>query len=110
MIKKNDSRINLPFPYCCINLVLAPTIDTSGETLSAQEGDVERAGVLRVLLVTIKLNLGCYNPCTDKEKPTNGFVARTENLRLRECFGGQLRKKSLTGWNEKNDTSRNKRT
>jgi hypothetical protein len=59
-----------------------------------QEGDAERVGVLRVLLVMVNPNLGSDNPYADKKQPTNGFVVGTGNLRLRECFGGRLRKKS----------------
>jgi hypothetical protein len=69
-------------------MVLATQIDTSGETSYAQAGDVERASVLRVLLVTIKLNLGSYNLCADNMQLSRGFVVGNKNLRLRECFGG----------------------
>jgi hypothetical protein len=50
-----------------------------------QEGDVERVGVWWVLLVKDDSNLGSYNL---RATITNGFVVRTQNLGLRECFGG----------------------
>jgi hypothetical protein len=101
---KNDSRINLHFPYCFRNLICVAPIDTFGETSSVQEGDAERVSVLRVLLVTIKPNLGSYNPCVDKKKPTNGYVFREREFVIEECFRGRLRKKSHTGWKENNGT------
>jgi hypothetical protein len=45
IIRKNEPGVCLPFPYYCRSLVLAVPIDTSDETLSAQAGDAERAGV-----------------------------------------------------------------
>jgi hypothetical protein len=79
-MRKNDSHISLPFPYCCGNLVLGAPIDTSGETLSMQAVVFERASVLRVFLVTDKPNLGYYSPCVNKKHPTNGYVVATSNL------------------------------
>jgi hypothetical protein len=44
-ISKNEQKDHLPFPHYCRNLVLAVSIDTSGETSSVQAGDVESVGV-----------------------------------------------------------------
>jgi hypothetical protein len=57
-------NVFLPFPYYYRILVLAIPIDTSGETSSVEEGDVERDGFWWVLLVLDKTNLRSYNPHT----------------------------------------------
>jgi hypothetical protein len=75
-----------------------------------QAGDAERVGVLRVCWSQFNRTLGLTTRAQTSFIPTNGSVVGTGKLRLRECFGGRLRRKSQTGWNEKNRNSCDKRT